>query len=137
MHRRQQQIATWKLVAVFCAVWFFLRSPARLSASHLQIHLFIDSNMALSTLLCGTSRQSYWNDLDTDIWFEAAAQNRAAPHMTIPSKINLADAQVRFASSGVLGAQVALHATLVMALSLTPPWHSSSLIPGHFGSSDR
>ena len=28
----------------------------------------IDSNMALSTLLCGTSRQSYWNDLDTDIW---------------------------------------------------------------------
>ena len=57
--------------------------------------------------------------------------------MTIPFKINLADAQVRFASSGVLGAQVALHATLVMALSLTPPWHSSSLIPGHFGSSDR
>ena len=70
----------------------FLRSPARLSASHLQIHLFIDSNVALGTLLRGTSRQSYWNDLDTDIWFEAAAQSSAAPHMTIPSKINLADA---------------------------------------------
>ena len=42
--------------------------------SHFQIHLFLDSNVALGTLLRGTSRQSYWNDLDTGIWFEAAAQ---------------------------------------------------------------
>ena len=69
-----------------------------------------------------------WKDLDTDSWFEAAAQSSAAPHMTIPCV---------FASSRVLSAQVALHATSLMALSLTPPWHSSSLIPGHFGSSDR
>ena len=82
MHRRRQQIATWELVATLCAVWYFLRSPARLSASHLQIHLFIDSNVALGTLLRGTSRQSSCNDLDTGIWFEVAAQSSAAPRMT-------------------------------------------------------
>ena len=36
-----------------------------------------------------------WKDLDTDSWFEAAAPSSAAPHMTIPSKMNLADAYVR------------------------------------------
>ena len=33
-----------------------------------------------------------WKDLDTDSWFEAAAQSSAAPHMTIPSKMSMADA---------------------------------------------
>ena len=70
----------------------FLEVTCQVKRVHLQIHLFVDSNVALGTLLRGTSRQSYWNDLDTDIWFEAAAQSSAAPHMTIPSKINLADA---------------------------------------------
>ena len=73
VQQRRQQIATWELVAALCAVWYFLRSPARLSACHLQINLFIDSNVALGTLLRGTSRQSDWNDLVAGIWFEAAA----------------------------------------------------------------
>ena len=57
-----------------------------------QIHLVLDSNVALGTLLRGPFRQSYRNDLDTGFWFEVAAQSSAAPHMTIPSKMNLADA---------------------------------------------
>ena len=138
VHRRRQQIATWKLVAALCAVWYFLRSPARLSACHLQIHLFIDSDVALGTLLRGTSRQSYWNDLDTGIWFEAAAQSSAAPRMTGSFEVESGRCLGAFLHRHeVLGAQVALHATSLMALSLTPPWHSFSLIPGHFGSSDR
>ncbi len=72
--RRRTQIAIWELVATLCAVWCFLRSPVGLSACHLQINLFIDSNVALGTLLRGTSRQSDWNDLVAGIWFEAAAQ---------------------------------------------------------------
>ena len=74
VHQRRHQIATWELLAALCAVWYFLRLLARLSACHLQINLFIDSDVALGTLLRGTSRQSYWNDLVTGIWFEAAAQ---------------------------------------------------------------
>ena len=138
MHRRRQQITTWELVATLCAVWYFLGSPARLSESHLQIHLCIDTNVALGTLLRGTSRQSYWNDLDTGIWFEPAAQSSAAPRMTGSFEVESDRCFGAFLPRhGVLGAQVALHATSLMALSLTPPWHSSSLIPGHFGSSDR
>ena len=74
VHQRRHQITTWELVAALCAVWYFLRLPARLSACHLQINLFIDSDVALGTLLRGMSRQSHWNDLVTGIWFEAAAQ---------------------------------------------------------------
>ena len=95
VHRRRQQIATWELVAALCAVWYFLKSPARLSACHLQINLFIDSNVALGTLLRGTSRQSDWNDLVTGIWFEAAAQAALLLAWRVPSKLNLADAPTR------------------------------------------
>ena len=95
VQRRRQQIATWELVAALCAVWYFLRSPARLSACHLQINLFIDSNVALGTLLRGTSRQSDWNDLVAGIWFEAAAQAALLLAWRVPSKLNLADAPTR------------------------------------------
>ena len=54
-----------------------------------QIHLFLDSNVALGALLRDTSSHN-WKNLDTDSWFEAAAQSSAALHMTIPSKMNLA-----------------------------------------------
>ena len=138
VHQRRHQIATWELVAALFAVWFFLRLPARLSACHLRINLFIDSDVALGTLLRGTFRQSYRNDLVTGIWFEAAAPSCAAPRMTGSFEVESGRCLGVFLHRhGVLGAQVALHATSVMALSLTPPWHSSSLIPGHFGSSDR
>ena len=95
VQQRQQQIATWELVPALCAVWYFLRSPARLSACHLQINLFIDSNVALDTLLRGTSRQSDWNDLVAGIWFEAAAQAALLLAWRVPSKLNLADAPTR------------------------------------------
>ena len=95
VHYRRQQIATWELVAALCAVWYFLRSPARLSACHLQINLFLDSNVALGTLLRGTSRQSDWNDLVTGIWFEAAAQAVLLLAWRVPSRLNLADAPTR------------------------------------------
>ena len=95
VHQRRQQIATWELVAALCAVWYFLKSPARLSACHLQINLFIDSHVALGTLLRGTSRQSDWNDLVTGIWFEAAAQAVLLLAWRVPSRLNLADAPTR------------------------------------------
>ena len=95
VHQRRKQIATWELVAALCAVWYFLKSPARLSACHLQINLFIDSDVALGTLLRGTSRQSDWNDLVTGIWFEAAAQAVLLLAWRVPSKLNLADAPTR------------------------------------------
>ena len=95
VHQRRQQIATWELVAALRAVWYFLKSPARLSACHLQINLFIDSDVALGTLLRGTSRQSDWNDLVTGIWFEAAAQAVLLLAWRVPSKLNLADAPTR------------------------------------------
>ena len=95
VHYRRQQIATWELVAALCAVWYFLKSPARLSACHLQINLFLDSNVALGTLLRGTSRQSDWNDLVTGIWFEVAAQAVLLLAWRVPSRLNLADASTR------------------------------------------
>jgi len=95
VRHRHTQIATWELVAALCAVWYFLRSPARLSACQLQINLFLDSTVALGTLLRGTSRQSDWNDLVTDIWFEAAAQAVLLLAWRVPSKLNPADAPTR------------------------------------------
>ena len=128
MHRRRQQIATWKLVASLCAVWFLLRSPARLSASHLQIHLFIDSDVALGTLLRGTSRQSYCNELDTGFWFEIAAQTSAVPRMT--GSFEDESGRVRFASSWNVGCSgcssynvsdgTVTHSTLTLVLA--DPW---------------
>ena len=61
----------------------------------MQINLFIDSNVALGTLLRGTSRQSDWNDLVAGIWFEAAAQAALLLAWRVPSKLNLADAPTR------------------------------------------
>ena len=113
----------------FSVRYGFLRSQARLRASHFSdsfVYLF--KRGLRHTVAWYVQPVTTGKDLDTDSWFEVTAQSSAVPHMTIPCV---------FASSRVLSAQVALHATSLMALSLTPPWHSSSLIPGHFGSSDR
>ena len=95
VHRRRQQVATWELVAALSAVWYFLESPARVGACNLQINLFIDSNVAVGTLLRGTSRQSDWNDLIEGIWFQAARNAALLLAWRAPSKLNLADAPTR------------------------------------------
>ena len=95
VHYRKQQISTWELVAALCALWSFLGSSSRVGSSRLQINLFIDSNVALGTLLRGTSRQTDLNELVTDIWFQAASRATLLLAWRVPSKLNVADAPTR------------------------------------------
>jgi hypothetical protein len=74
--------------------------------------VFIDSNVALGTLLRGASRrasgfarpgirlalsrrQHDWNALVSDIWFEAARGGHALAALRVPSRLNLSDAGTR------------------------------------------
>ena len=95
VHRRKQQVSTWELVAAISALWYFLESPFGVQACNLQINLFIDSNVALGTLLRGTSRQSDWTDLVHGIWFQAATRAALLLAWRVPSKLNIADAPTR------------------------------------------
>jgi len=60
-----------------------------------EIHLFVDNNVALGTLLRGSSRQHDWNELVADIWFQTAARGFVLMCWRVPSKQNLADAPTR------------------------------------------
>ena len=84
------------LLQALCAVWYFLRSPARLSACHLQINLFIDSNVALGTLFAryvpSVGLERIWS---LAFGFEAAAQAALLLAWRVLSKLNLADAPTR------------------------------------------
>ena len=92
--RRRSQIATWELVAALCAVWHFLADSV-LNSATLQINLFIDSNVALGTLLRGSSRQRDWNELVKGIWFETARRAALLLAWRVPSKQNVADIPTR------------------------------------------
>jgi hypothetical protein len=86
---RRQQIATWELVAAVCALWYFFESAA--NAGGLDIVLFIDSTVALGTLLRGCSRQRDWNDIVSGIWFAAADCAHILSVFRVPSHLNVAD----------------------------------------------
>ena len=77
-----------------------------------QVICFIDSNVALGTLLRGSSRmgvcvcrvakgrvssrrQPDWNRLVSGIWFDAASRGHVFGAFRVPSKLNLADAGTR------------------------------------------
>ena len=92
--RRKTQVATWELVAALCALWHIF-GDAALDAQSMQINLFIDSNVALGTLLRGASRQQDWNELVSGIWFEAASRAALLLAWRVPSKLNLADSPTR------------------------------------------
>ena len=55
--KRQVQIATWELVAALCAIWHVV-DEIGWQGPQLDIRIFIDSAVALGTLLRGSSRQS-------------------------------------------------------------------------------
>ena len=96
VHQRRQQIATWELVAALCAVWYFLKSPARLSACHLQINLFIDSDVGLGHTVAWYVPVSRTGTV-LSLAFGSRWQLKAVLLLAwrVPSKLNLADAPTR------------------------------------------
>ena len=122
VHRRRHQIATWELVAALCAVWYFLRLPARLSACHLQINCLLTrtwNTVARYVPPVILERSCHWHLI------RGGSSSSAAPRMTGSFETESGRCSGAFLHRhGVLGAQVALHATSLKALSLTPPWHS-------------
>ena len=91
---RKTQIATWELVAALCGLWHVL-GMASDQEDPVELHLFIDSSVALGTLLRGCSRQRDWNHLVFDVWFNVAASGMLLMAWRVPSKQNLADAPTR------------------------------------------
>ena len=71
MHR-EVQIATWELVAAVCALWHFLDGHSIEDGTEIQ--LFVDSTVALGTLVRGSSRQPDWNSLVAELWFQTAVR---------------------------------------------------------------
>ena len=92
--RRKTQIATWELVAALCALWQIVEI-LKLQGPQLDIRVFIDSTVALGTLLRGSSRQKDWNLLCPGLWFETAKRGMLLSAWRVPSRQNLADAPTR------------------------------------------
>ena len=84
------QVATWELVAALAGIRQLLDGRAAL-----EVVVFVDSKVALGTLLRGASRQRDWNDLIGDIWFHAARGGHMLTAFYVPSKQNPADAPTR------------------------------------------
>ena len=81
-------------MAALSALWFcFERLTTEGPAWDVQI--FIDSNVALRTLLRGYSRQRDWNMLVAELWFQTASVSAKLGAWRVPSKQNLADAPTR------------------------------------------
>ena len=91
---RKVQIATWELVAAIVGVWHLLGIMAS-KFSDFEIHLFVDNDVALATLLRGASRQKDWNELVAGLWFQTASQGVQLLGFRVPSDQNLADAPTR------------------------------------------
>ena len=86
---RQQQIHTWELVAAVCALWHFFSLPEGVAG--LDVVIFIDSTVALGTLLRGCSRQRDWNAMVAGMWFAAADRGHFLNAFRVSSHLNLAD----------------------------------------------
>ena len=95
VRHRKTQIATWELIAALCALWRFLQHSRLCVGQGVQINLFVDSNVALGTLLRGSSRQQDWNDLVQDLWFQVARTGTLLFAWRVPSKQNIADIPTR------------------------------------------
>ena len=95
VHYRKTQVATWELVAALCALWNVLRCSNMWHGHALQVNMFIDSTVALGTLLRGSSRQSDWNVLISDLWFQIARTGTLLLAWRVPSRQNIADIPTR------------------------------------------
>jgi len=84
------QVATWELVAALCAIATVLSE-----SDEVEIISFIDSAVALGTLLRGASRQPDWNALVGQLWLDAARQGCPMWAFRVPSAQNPADAPTR------------------------------------------
>jgi len=97
---RKNQIATWELAAAICGLWYFLAGPQQLDPGA-EIQMFVDSTVALGTLMRGCSRQKDWNAMVADIWFRTAVCSHLLLCWRVPSAQNLADAPTRAADKRV------------------------------------
>ena len=95
MQPRKTQVATWELVAALAALWHIM-SDLESPGAQWELEIFIDSTVALGTLLRGCSRQCDWNKLVSELWFRAAVSGTLMYAWRVPSKQNLADAPTRF-----------------------------------------
>jgi hypothetical protein len=94
---RQKQIATWELVAALSAIWALLERLESAGAQW-EVHVFIDSTAALGTLLRGSSRQTDWNSLVSEIWLRTACMGILLGLWRVPSRLNIADWPTRMDS---------------------------------------
>ena len=72
-----------------CALWHFFSLPEGVAG--LDVVIFIDSTVALGTLLRGCSRQRDWNAMVAGMWFAAADRGHFLSAFRVPSHLNLAD----------------------------------------------
>ena len=84
------QVATWELVAALCALGTVLAEY-----DDIEIVCFIDSAVALGTVVRGASRQPDWNALVGNLWLGAATKGCAMWAFRVPSAQNPADAPTR------------------------------------------
>ena len=84
------QVATWELVAALCAIATVLSE-----SDEVELISFIDSAVALGTLLRGASRQPDWTALVGQLWLDAARQGCPMWAFRVPSAQNPADAPTR------------------------------------------
>ena len=87
---RGAQVATWELVAALCALGTVLAEYR-----DIEMVCFIDSAVALGTIVRGASRQPDWNALVGNLWLGAAAKGCAMWAFRVPSAQNPADAPTR------------------------------------------
>ena len=72
-----------------------------------EVISFIDSTVALHTLIRGASRQTDYNDVVNDFWFTVANAGILLHAARVPSKLNLADGPTRAQSFAASRAELA------------------------------
>jgi len=96
VHYRKSQIATWELIAALTAL-FHVFHRIQKSKTQIEINLFVDSTVALGTIIRGSSRQSDYNTLVMQLWFRCASTATVLGAWRVPSDQNLADIPTRVA----------------------------------------
>ena len=91
---RRTQIALWELLAAICSLQFLIENGLK----DCEVVSFIDSTVALHTLIRGASRQNDYNDVVNDFWFTVAGAGLLLHAARVPSKLNLADGPTRMHS---------------------------------------
>ena len=80
------QVASWELVAALAGIDQVLRER-----TGVEVIAFIDSEVALGTLLRGSSREPDWNALIGEVWLRAARGGHLLAAFRVPSAQNPAD----------------------------------------------